>query len=105
MFYNCQAKHIDLSSLTGETAARIFSIGGAFRNCYYLETLDLSSMDAANIVGGARYAFLNCGTRTTSGLTTVYVKDKAMQDYILNLVGEDRPASWTTENVVIKNQS
>ena len=101
-FYSSSVKRIDLSSFN-YNGNMIFGLTRAFLMCRYLEELDISSLDFRNVNGGARNGFENCGTSTASGLTTVYVKDQYAQDWILNLSTSDRPASWSTANVIIKS--
>ena len=104
MFNNCFGWRtecdLDLSSFTLKNNVRMASM---FRGCTSLRTLDISNMDFRNVTGNYGYIFTNCGTSTTSKLTTVYVKDEYAQNWILNLSSTDRPSTWSTANVVIKN--
>lgn len=104
MFYGCSyLKSINLSNIT-----KVKKIDTAFRDCYRLETLDISKLDFSNIDTSQSYnynsAFSNCGSSLANGeLTKVYVKDAEAQQWILNLPTTSRPASWSTANVIIKS--
>jgi surface protein len=104
MFNNCfgwrTEADLDLSSFTLKNNVRMASM---FRGCIQLRTLDISNMDFRNVTGNYGYIFSNCGTSTTTKLTTVYVKDEYAQQWILNLSSTDRPSTWSTDNVIIKS--
>ena len=104
MFNNCfgwrTEADLDLSSFTLKNNVRM---GSMFRGCIQLRTLDISNMDFRNVTGNYGYIFTNCGTSTTTKLTTVYVKDEYAQQWILNLSSTDRPSTWSTANVIIKS--
>lgn len=101
LFSGCTyLRSVDLSNLTMRTYG--LNIGGMFYNCTHLEEIDLSSFDFSRASSYSNI-FTNCGTQTTTGLTKVYVKDQAAQNWVLNLSSSDKPSSWSTANVVIKN--
>lgn len=88
--------------LSGWKTSALTNANEMFNVCFYLEELDISNFDFSNITNHQRM-FNNCGRFTTTGLTKVYVKDATAQQWILNLSSTDRPSTWTTANVVIKN--
>ena len=129
MFYGCSnLESVDLSNIgsvpvtTGENLFRNctnlksvnlcnfdFSVYGnkefqnAFSGCTNLEVIDLSSLDLTTI-NFNNGIFYNCGINTSTGLTTVYVKNEVCQQWVLDLSAGDgkRPSTWTTDNVIIK---
>lgn len=66
-----------------------------------LVSLNLSHFDFSNVTSHEKM-FYNCGTSTPTRLTIIYVKDIAMQNWILSLSSNDRPSRWSTSNVIIK---
>lgn len=103
MFANCSyLRSVDLSNLTMRTGYYNLNFGAMFRNCTHLETLDISSLDFGTSTSYSEM-FANCGTQTATGLTKVYVKDAAAQQWILNLPTTARPNTWSTSNVIIKS--
>ena len=100
MFYQCQSlPSLDLSSFN---TANVTKMDYMFSHCQTLATLDLSNFDFSKVTSYTNI-FNYCGTSTTTGLTTVYVKDTAAQNWILNLSSSDRPSSWSTDNVIVKS--
>lgn len=82
--------------------SKISYFGYAFRNCQRLEEIDISGIDLTTITNYTQI-FRSTGSGLTDGkLTKVYVKNKDCQDWILNLSSNDRPNTWSTENVIIK---
>ena len=69
-----------------------------FYGCKNLKTLDLSSFDFSNVVK-TENMFSSVG-----GVPTIYVKDEASQNFILNLPTNSRPSGWSTSNVIIKSE-
>lgn len=103
MFKNCTSlKSVNLCNFEVTTIENHI-ITSAFSGCTNLEVIDLSSLrlTAFNFNNDV---FYNCGINTSTGLTTVYVKDEACQQWVLDLSAGDgkRPSTWTTDNVIIK---
>lgn len=108
-FDNCQKLlHLDLSNwnITSVGSGRATNM---FRYTYKLATLDISGMDlhSFNYTTGI---FQDCGINClqsdgayADGIPYVYVKNQTEQEFVLNLSGTYRPASWTTSNVVVKS--
>lgn len=100
MFYACSNlkriigfEKIDLSNVT--------TTNNMLRGCTYLEEIDLSRIDF-NKVTQFNLMFYGTGTSLPSDQKTkVYVKDEEAQNFILGLTGTDRPATWSTDNVII----
>lgn len=98
MFYSCRKlKALDLSSFN---TSKVTRMNNMFYNCSELETLDISNFDFTKVTSFSNM-FTNCGTSTSTGLTTVYVKDEAAQNWILTK-SNGRPSTWSTANVIIK---
>ena len=72
-----------------------------FSGCTMLRTLDISNLDFTNITSNFSGMFTNCGTGTTTRLTTVYVKDADAQNWVLTQ-SNGHPTTWSTANVIIK---
>ncbi|MBQ6754242.1 MAG: BspA family leucine-rich repeat surface protein, partial [Bacteroidales bacterium] len=72
---------------------------GMFADCVNLENLFILDFDFTNVTSYSNI-FRNCGADNDYP-TYVYVKDQAAQDWILNLSSNDRPADWTSDNVLI----
>ena len=68
-----------------------------FYGCRLLATIDMSSMNAPTEQG--EMTFRGCGENLETP-TIVYVKDEAMQQWVLNTTGV--PENWSTSNVIIK---
>lgn len=102
MFQNCRnIKKIDLSELYADSLTSSLYM---FQSCDSIEEIDISTLDLTKITNYTRM-FQNCGTAyyTQTGQTPkIYVKDEASQSWVLNLVGNDRPSYWSTDNVIIK---
>ena len=101
MFYNCQnATRINLSNLN---PSKILTLNSFCNSCYSLEELDIDKLDLGTYGGDAVTSiFKNCGSNLTGGqMTKIYVKDVASQTWILGLSTNDRPADWTTDNIII----
>lgn len=104
MFYNCQKlKKVNLKNMVNRIgdSSKSTSIMRWFYNCYLIEEIWLDSFDFSTIEYYTN-AFGSCGINLPEGqLTKVYVKDETAQSYILGLGSSDRPASWSTANVII----
>lgn len=101
MFSSCQSlESIDLSMLDGSS---ITATSLMFNYCTNLEKIDISNWDFTNKVelNNAADMFNYCGSNLSSP-TTVYVKNEAMQQWVLST--ENVPSNWSTANVIIKNQ-
>lgn len=99
MFESClKLKKIDMSNFK----SNVGNFQRVFFNCYNLEVIDISKLDLTTATSYSN-CFYNVGSQLPSGTyTTVYVKDTASQNWILNLSGSDRPSGWTTANVIVK---
>ena len=98
-FYGCtNLQTVNLDSLSFRNNG---DLSYAFSGCKKLQTIDISNIDFSKVTA-ATWAFNNCGASLANNAKTmVYVKDQAAQDFILNLTENDRPSSWTTDNVII----
>lgn len=97
-------KHLDISNFKIDSATNINFMFG-YDN--YITTLDISGMDFTNPPAQFSGVFTNCGSSCkqsdgayADGIPYVYVKDATAQTWVLNHAS--KPASWTTNNVVIK---
>ena len=89
---------LDLTFLDTSNAT---NMGWFLYNSRSISILDLSSCDFSKVTTTSSM-FQYVGANLSSP-TTVYVKDEAAQQFILSLPSPtDRPANWTTDNVVIK---
>ena len=93
MFYGCDSLtwvdvgYFDTSSVT--------NMARMFYGCSSLTELFLGNFDFSNVTS---YNGIFSGM---SDNCIVTVKDQAAQDWVLNLSSSNRPAAWTTANVVI----
>lgn len=102
MFSGCDIlKSIDLSMLDGSS---ITATSLMFNYCTKLESIDISNWDLTDKVklNNAFDMFNSCGSDLSSP-TTVYVKNEAMQQWVLST--ENVPSNWSTSNVIIKEVS
>ena len=78
--------------------SKVTNMSCMFYGAEKIRTLDLSSFDFSNVVK-TENMFTNC-----YAFITIYVKDEASQNFILNLPSSSRPSSWDTSNVIIKSE-
>ena len=100
MFWNHHYYNPGVLDLSSFKTPSLVDISNMFKNARYLTELDISNFDFSNIKSYSG-CFTNCGSALSSP-TTIYVKDEAAQQWILNLSTSDRPSTWSTENVIIK---
>lgn len=100
MFCRCTGNTIDLTFIND--TSNVTNMGWMFYNIRNLSQLDLSTFDFSKVTN-ASSMFASTGANLSSP-TTVYVKDEAAQQFILNLSTNDRPSNWSTSNVIIKTQ-
>ncbi len=94
MFGGCKSlKDLNISNF--ETR-NVISMRAIFCECVNLKNLDISNFD---ISSGANIDFIFEKMPSTA---TIHVKDKTMQNWILALSSSNRPATWTTDNIIIK---
>ena len=119
MFNNC----INLTSLDVKNfnTSNVTNISRMFYKCSSLTNLDLSSFDTSKVIAMTQL-FMWCSSLTSLDLNNfsinkvtdlvdmffnmptnilIYVKDETIQNWILTS-DNNRPTSWTTENVIIK---
>ena len=96
MFSSCNKLiTVDVSNWN---TSNVTDMGSMFSGCGKLTTLDISNWDTGNVTR-SDYMFYGCGESLETP-TTVFVKDAAMQQWVLNT--SNVPASWSTANVIIK---
>lgn len=96
MFSSCNKLiTVDVSNWN---TSNVTDMGSMFSGCDKLTTLDISNWDTGNVMR-SDYMFYRCGESLETP-TTVYVKDAAMQQWVLNT--NNVPSSWSTANVIIK---
>lgn len=88
----------DTLDLTSFDTSKVTNMSWMFYGASSIRTLDLSSFDFSKVVKSENM-FTNC-----YGSLTIYVKDEASQNFILNLPTSSRPSSWSTSNVIIKSE-
>lgn len=97
----CRNSGGGLLDLTFLDTSNATNMGWFLYNARSISILDLSSCDFSKVTTTSSM-FQYVGANL-SNPTTVYVKDEAAQQFILSLPSPtDRPANWTTDNVVIK---
>lgn len=92
MFYECRSlTNLDLSHFD---TSKVTNMESMFAYSFNLTNLDLSNFNITNA---------NITKMFTNILDSaiIKVKDEATQQKILNLSSSDRPASWTTDNVIV----
>ncbi len=120
MFFGCESLK-DLNIRNFETS-NVTDMSYMFGNCTSLTTLDVSNFNTSNVTDMI-YMFHGCSNLATLDISgfhiskttnvgnmflqckdelVIKVKDSATQDWVLALSDSDRPAAWTTENVIIK---
>jgi surface protein len=95
MFIDFRGSKLDLTSFN---TSKVTNMSYMFWATGYLNEIDLSSFDFSNVTNYAKmfkHASINA---------VIYVKDQASKDFILNMSSDDRPESWTEEDIVIKSQ-
>ena len=98
MFCRSGSGFVDLTFLD---TSNVTNMGWFMYNARTVSILDLSSCDFSKVT--ASEAMFQYVGASNSSPTTVYVKDEAAQQFILNLPSPNsRPANWTTDNVIIK---
>ena len=98
MFCRANTNTLDLTFIND--TSRVTNMSWMFYNVRNLVTLDLSTFDFSNVTStGSMFSSTGANLSTP---TTVYVKDEASQQFILNLPTTDRPSSWSTSNVIVK---
>ena len=105
IFASCQnLTSIDLSNWNVETGT--YGSSAMFQNTYKLAVIDISGITFTN--NSNTNTFQNCGRDClqsdgayADGIPYVYVKDATAQAKVL--ASGNVPASWTTNNVVIKS--
>ena len=88
----------DTLDLTSFDTSKVTNMSWMFYGAEKIRTLDLSSFDFSNVVK-TENMFTNC-----YAYLTIYVKDEASQNFILNLPSSSRPSGWDTSNVIIKSE-
>lgn len=104
MFYNCSnVTKIDLSKNTFGT---ITTVASMFNTCNKVAIIDISTLDLTNVSNYSNI-FSSCGNNCAtkdgayaSKIPYVYVKNTAMQTWVLN--NSSCPSSWSTDNVKVK---
>lgn len=104
MFYNCSnVTKIDLSKNTFGT---ITTVSSMFNTCRKVAIIDISTLDLTNVANSSSM-FSSCGNNCAtkdgayaSKIPYVYVKNSAMQTWVLN--HSSCPSTWTTSNVLVK---
>lgn len=102
MFSDCTSlTALDLSNFD---TSNVTNMGGLFGGCTSLASLDLSNFNTSNVT------YMGCVFYKLPDVVSVTVKDKNTQDWIISLSSTpdswgayERPAAWTTENVIIKS--
>ena len=119
MFSGCSSlTNLDVSSFN---TSNVTDMSNMFRSCSSLTNLDVSNLDTSHVTD-MESMFKNCSSLTSLELSNfdtrfvihkdqvfidvadnvfIKVKSTKMQSWILNLSSDDRPSSWTTENVVV----
>lgn len=96
MFLSCNKLiTVDVSNWN---TSNVTDMGYMFSGCGKLTTLDISNWDTGNVTR-SDYMFYGCGESLETP-TTVFVKDAAMQQWVLNT--NYVPENWSTANVIIK---
>lgn len=96
MFSSCNKLiTVDVSNWN---TSNVTDMGYMFSGCGKLTTLDISNWDTGNVTR-SDYMFYGCGESLETP-TTVFVKDAAMQQWVLNT--NYVPENWSTANVIIK---
>ena len=107
---NTSVEHIDIRNLDTSNIVPVMEYGSSlnqysnmFSGCYKLARIDMDKIDfSINSNTKTAKVFQNCGLNLETGTyTMVYVKNKAMQDYILGMSSTNRPSGWSTANVII----
>lgn len=95
MFYNCRSlKSVVFPAIDTSISVNLKDL---FAYCYELKSIDMSKISLNNIS-------THSGTFITLPLDCkLYVKDKASQQWVLNLNPPDRPGDWTATNVIVKS--
>lgn len=83
---------LDLSHFDTKNTTNILYM---FQDCHNLKSLDISNFTIPDI-SNINAVFLGMPSDAK-----VYVKDKEMQNWVLNT--KNRPESWTIENIIIKS--
>lgn len=96
MFSSCNK--LIIVDVSNWNTSNVTDMGSMFSGCGKLTTLDISNWDTGNVTR-SDYMFYGCGESLETP-TTVFVKDAAMQQWVLNT--SNVPASWSTANVIIK---
>ena len=106
MFSGCNnITKLDLSKYTFGTITNASSM---FASCQKLAVLDISTLDLTDLASG-KYTNIFSGTgyncvvkdgAYSSGVPYIYVKNTAMQNWVLNTSGA--PNTWSTDNVKVK---
>ena len=98
MFYYCSdLESLDLSNFN---TSNVTNMKNMFSECRSITYLDISSFNISKVTDTGSM-FYNCGAYNVSP-PAIYVKDAAMQQWVLNTTGV--PSNWSTANVIIKNQ-
>ena len=99
---------IDMSSVKFKNENTIY-LNKMFYYCKKLAILDISDLDLSLVRANYTSMFNNCGTEClqsdgayADGIPYIYVKDEAAQNWVLTY-STQKPSTWTTDNVVIKN--
>lgn len=90
------SSNLTILDLNNFNTSNVTDMGWMFIGCSLLIELDISNF-TFNSVTDNSHIFDHMRADAI-----VKVKDKSAQDWILALSSNDRPAEWTTENVVIK---
>lgn len=93
MFYGC--KSLTWSDIGYWDTSSVTNMARMFYGCSSLTELSLNNFDFSNVTS---YNGIFSGM---SDNCMVSVKDQAAQDWILGLSSSNRPAAWSTANVVI----
>ena len=117
MFYHCtNLTNIDLSNFN---TGNVTNMRGMFGDCSHLTNLNLNNFNTSNVTN-MKQMFSNCSRLTSLDIANfdmnnvteyeymfssmpnsalIYVKDVAIQQKVLS--SGNRPASWTTDNVIV----
>ncbi len=120
MFLGC--RNLTTLDLSNFNTINVTDMRSMFSYCGNLTSLDIGNFDTSNVTDMI-CMFQNCSSLTTLDISNfdisveastsamfdsmpdnaiIKVKDKITQDWILALSSNDRPETWTTNNVIIK---
>ena len=97
MFYGCD-NLIELNLSSFDTR-NVTTMGWMFRDCSNLTYLDISNFTFDNV----GFAVIDYTMFDMPDDAKIYVKSEIEQLKILSWSSSNRPSTWTTDNVIIKN--